>query len=194
MQRLGLVEVLYDGERAMLTTSRLVSVATHAVSAAEHAAVTIVTEGVLGTEAATSTTAWWPRRRCAASWLAASTSPAATPPRSTCTPPVLSGRVVADTLTNAVGSVIIVAVGLAEGYRPRNFGGLVGGFLLLLMFALLTSFIFALVGLFASNVQTVNAATFPVVFPLTLPAARSSRRRHCPRGCGSSPTTNPSAS
>jgi ABC-2 type transport system permease protein len=38
---------------------------------------------------------------------------------------------------------------------------------LLLAFALSTCFIFALVGLFASNSQTVNAATFPVIFPLT---------------------------
>jgi ABC-type multidrug transport system permease subunit len=41
------------------------------------------------------------------------------------------------------------------------------GLLLLLAFALSTCFIFALVGLYASNVQTVNAATFPVIFPLT---------------------------
>jgi len=80
---------------------------------------------------------------------------------------VLSGRVLADTLSNAVGLVIIVVVGLAVGYRPQSFGGLVLGLLLLLGFALSTSFIFALVGLFASNVQTVNAATFPVIFPLT---------------------------
>jgi ABC transporter DrrB family efflux protein len=80
---------------------------------------------------------------------------------------VLSGRVLADTLSNAVGLVIIVVVGLAVGYRPQSFGGLVLGLLLLLGFALSTSFIFALVGLFASIVQTVNAATFPVIFPLT---------------------------
>jgi len=80
---------------------------------------------------------------------------------------VLSGRVLADTLSNAVGLVIIVVVGLAVGYRPQSVGGLVLGLLLLLSFALSTSFIFALVGLFASNVQTVNAATFPVIFPLT---------------------------
>ena len=80
---------------------------------------------------------------------------------------VLSGRVLADTLSNAVGLIIIVVVGLAVGYRPHSFGGLVLGLVLLLAFALSTSFIFALVGLFATNVQTVNAATFPVIFPLT---------------------------
>lgn len=80
---------------------------------------------------------------------------------------VLSGRVLADTLNNAVGLLIIVVVGVAVGFRPHSIGGLVLGLALLLGFALSTSFIFALVGLFASNVQTVNAATFPVIFPLT---------------------------
>ncbi len=52
-----LVEVLYDAETSMLTTDRLVTVATHAVESAEHAAVTVVSDGVLRTEAATSSTA-----------------------------------------------------------------------------------------------------------------------------------------
>ena len=80
---------------------------------------------------------------------------------------VLTGRVSADTLSNAVGLVIIILVGVAVGYRPANLPGLVLAALLLLLFALAVCFIFALVGLFASNVNTVNAATFPVVFPLT---------------------------
>jgi ABC transporter DrrB family efflux protein len=80
---------------------------------------------------------------------------------------VLVGRVAADTLSNAVGLVIIVVVGLAVGFRPNGLVPLVLGMVLLLSFSLSTCFIFALVGLFASNAQTVNAATFPVVFPLT---------------------------
>ena len=80
---------------------------------------------------------------------------------------VLAGRVVSDTLSNAVGLAIIILVGLAVGFRPHSVGGLLLGALLLLTFALAACFIFALVGLYASNVQTVNAATFPVIFPLT---------------------------
>jgi ABC transporter DrrB family efflux protein len=80
---------------------------------------------------------------------------------------VLAGRVAADTLSNAAGLLIIVLVGLLVGFRPHSIPGLLLGMILLLAFALSTCFIFALVGLFASNVQTVNAATFPVVFPLT---------------------------
>lgn len=80
---------------------------------------------------------------------------------------VLAGRVAADTLSNAVGLIIIVVVGLLVGFRPHSLAGLLLGLLLLIAFATAISFVFALVGLFASNVQTVNAATFPVVFPLT---------------------------
>jgi ABC transporter DrrB family efflux protein len=80
---------------------------------------------------------------------------------------VLAGRVLADSLSNATGLVIIVAVGLLVGFRPHSVPGLVAGLLLLLAFSLATSFLFALVGLYASSSQAVNAATFPVVFPLT---------------------------
>lgn len=80
---------------------------------------------------------------------------------------VVAGRVAADTIANATGLVIIVVVGLAVGFRPHSVGGLVLGLSLVLIFTLATSFLFALVGLCASNSQAVNAATFPVIFPLT---------------------------
>jgi ABC transporter DrrB family efflux protein len=80
---------------------------------------------------------------------------------------VLAGQVASDTIRNAAGLLIILVVGLAVGFRPHSVVGLVVGFAILLAFALSTSFIFALVGLFASSAQAVNAATFPVIFPLT---------------------------
>jgi ABC transporter DrrB family efflux protein len=80
---------------------------------------------------------------------------------------VLAGRVAADSFSNATGLLIIVVVGLAVGFRPHSVPGLIAGLLLLLAFTLATSFLFALVGLYASSSQAVNAATFPVVFPLT---------------------------
>jgi ABC-2 type transport system permease protein/oleandomycin transport system permease protein len=80
---------------------------------------------------------------------------------------VLAGRVGADSLSNMAGLVIIVMVGLAVGFRPHSVPGLILGFAVLLAFTLATSFLFALVGLYASSSQAVNAATFPVIFPLT---------------------------
>lgn len=52
-----LVELLYDGEPTTLTTARIVEVAVHSVRAAEHAALTVVSDGKLRTEASTSETA-----------------------------------------------------------------------------------------------------------------------------------------
>ncbi len=80
---------------------------------------------------------------------------------------VLVGRVSADAVSNAVGLAIIILVGLAVGFRPGSVLGLLAGFGMLLFFTLATSFLFALIGLIVSNSQAVNAATFPVVFPLT---------------------------
>jgi ABC transporter DrrB family efflux protein len=80
---------------------------------------------------------------------------------------VLAGRVAADAVNNAVGLVIIVLVGLAVGFRPHSFFGLIVGFGVLLAFTLATSFMFGLLGLYASSAQAVNAMTFPVIFPLT---------------------------
>jgi ABC transporter DrrB family efflux protein len=48
---------------------------------------------------------------------------------------VLAGRVLADSLSNVVGLVIIVIVGLAVGFRPHSVPGLVLGFLILLAFS-----------------------------------------------------------
>ena len=80
---------------------------------------------------------------------------------------VLIVRVATDTMSNAAGLVIVVVVGLAVGFRPHSVAGLFLGFAVLLAFTLATSFLFALAGLYASSSQAVNAAAFPVVFPLT---------------------------
>ncbi|PZS02831.1 MAG: ABC transporter [Pseudonocardiales bacterium] len=80
---------------------------------------------------------------------------------------VLTGRVTADSLNNLIQIVILVLVGVAVGFRPQSIPGLILGILLLLLFALSASFVFALVGMSVSSVEAVNAATFPVVFPLT---------------------------
>jgi ABC transporter DrrB family efflux protein len=80
---------------------------------------------------------------------------------------VLIGQMASTGLTNVLALAIIVAVGVGVGYRPGSVLGLVVGFLLLLAFATAVSLLFALVGLFASSAQAVNAITFPLIFPLT---------------------------
>jgi ABC transporter DrrB family efflux protein len=80
---------------------------------------------------------------------------------------VLVGQVAAVAVSNIVGLFIIVVVGLVVGFRPHSLPGLLFGFAVLLAFSVATSILFALVGLYASSSQAVNAATFPVIFPLT---------------------------
>jgi len=80
---------------------------------------------------------------------------------------VLAGRMLSDLVNSAVQILVLVAVGFAVGFRTGSWLGLVLGLVLLLGFSLSISVVFALVGMSVSTVEAVNAATFPVVFPLT---------------------------
>lgn len=80
---------------------------------------------------------------------------------------VFGGRVVSDTVNSAVGLVVLLATGFAVGFRPDNVPGLVLASLLLLLFALAVSLGYALIGLTVRSAEAVNAATFPIIFPLT---------------------------
>ena len=80
---------------------------------------------------------------------------------------VFGGRVAADTLNNAFGLIVLLITGYAVGFRPANFLGLILAALLLLLFALAVSLGYAVVGLAVRTPEAVNAATFPIIFPLT---------------------------
>jgi ABC transporter DrrB family efflux protein len=80
---------------------------------------------------------------------------------------LLVGHVASTAVMTGVSLIVTVVVGLAVGFRPHSVGGLVLGLALGLAFASAVSWLFVLVGLFASNSQAVNAITFPLIFPLT---------------------------
>ena len=80
---------------------------------------------------------------------------------------VFGGRVASDTVLNAVGLVVLLATGFAVGFRPASALGLILAALLLLLFALAVSLGYALIGLTVRSPEAVNAATFPIIFPLT---------------------------
>jgi len=80
---------------------------------------------------------------------------------------VLTGRLLSDSLNNTVQVLILVGVGFAVGFRPDSAWGLLVGLVLILAFATAISMIYALIGMSVSTVEAVNAATFPIVFPLT---------------------------
>ena len=80
---------------------------------------------------------------------------------------VFGGRVYADSINNAVGLLVLLATGFAVGFRPEAAVGLLLACVLLLVFALAVSLGYALIGLTVRSAEAVNAATFPIIFPLT---------------------------
>ena len=80
---------------------------------------------------------------------------------------VFGGRVLADSLNNFFGLVVLIATGFVVGFRPENALGLLLAVLLLLLFALAVSLGYALIGMTVRSAEAVNAATFPIIFPLT---------------------------
>jgi ABC transporter DrrB family efflux protein len=81
---------------------------------------------------------------------------------------VVTGRTLADVVTNVVQLVVMIGVGLAVGFRfatsaPEIFAGIV----LLLLIGYAFSWVFALIGLTASSPEASNAFGFTVLFPLT---------------------------
>ncbi len=81
---------------------------------------------------------------------------------------VLVGRTVADLGLNAISIVVMVATGLAVGWRIRSsVPEALLAFVLLLLFAFAVSWLMALVGLLVRTPEVVNNASFIVIFPLT---------------------------
>ncbi|MGN9914006.1 ABC transporter permease [Phytohabitans sp. LJ34] len=80
----------------------------------------------------------------------------------------LAGRIVADTVKQAWSIALILGLGIVMGFRVEGgLAGLLGAFLLLLVFSLAVSWIAVLVGLLASEPEKVQIFGFVVVFPLT---------------------------
>jgi ABC transporter DrrB family efflux protein len=80
---------------------------------------------------------------------------------------VLAGRTSADFARNILVVIIITAVGFLVGFRPTT--GVIpylAGILLILLFAYALSWGFAVIGLSASNSETAQVMSFPLLFPL----------------------------
>jgi ABC transporter DrrB family efflux protein len=81
---------------------------------------------------------------------------------------VLTGRTFADISTNSIQLVVMLAVGLAVGFRFRTeVPSIVGGIALLLLIGYAFSWVFAFIGLTASSPEAANAFGFIILFPLT---------------------------
>jgi ABC transporter DrrB family efflux protein len=80
---------------------------------------------------------------------------------------VLAGRTLSDLLRSAVTLTLMLAVGLAIGFRPQTGSlGLPAAVAVGLVFGWAWSWVMALLGLLVRSAEAVQAATYLVVFPL----------------------------
>jgi ABC-2 type transport system permease protein/oleandomycin transport system permease protein len=80
---------------------------------------------------------------------------------------VLAGRTLADLVRNVFVVLLMVGVGFAVGWRIHtSVLEVIAGLALMLLFAHSLSWVFALVGLNASNAEAAQAASFPILAPL----------------------------
>jgi ABC transporter DrrB family efflux protein len=82
---------------------------------------------------------------------------------------VLLGRTLSDIALNCLSLVVLLSVGFAAGFGfiDANAVEIALGVILLLLLGYAFSWIFALIGLFASSPETANAVGFIAIFPLT---------------------------
>jgi ABC transporter DrrB family efflux protein len=80
---------------------------------------------------------------------------------------VLAGRILSDLVRSAGTMALLLAVGLAIGFRPQtSLLGLLGAVAVGLAFGWAWSWVMALLGLVVRTAEAVQAATYLVVFPL----------------------------
>jgi len=81
---------------------------------------------------------------------------------------VLVGHTVSDLVRNSISSVVMIAAGLAVGFRPKanvKEWAMALGILLLFTFAM--SWLSAILGLLAKTIEAVQWISFVFIFPLT---------------------------
>ena len=81
---------------------------------------------------------------------------------------VLTGRTLADVATNVIQLVVMLAVGLAVGFRfSSSVPEVVAGIAILLLIGYAFSWVFAFIGLVSSSPEAANAYGFTIIFPIT---------------------------
>jgi ABC-2 type transport system permease protein len=81
-------------------------------------------------------------------------------------PAPLVGAVVGDVLRYLLAGTVVIVVGLALGYRPESWAGVVWALLLLIIFSVALSWVFTTVGLLMRAPNAVMNTGFMALFPL----------------------------
>ncbi|WGW12336.1 ABC transporter permease [Saxibacter everestensis] len=81
---------------------------------------------------------------------------------------VLVGRTNSDLALNGISMLIMMGTGLLVGWRVNNSPAeFIGGVALLLLFSYAFSWVMALLGMSVKSPETINNASFMILFPLT---------------------------
>ncbi|HEY7150349.1 MAG TPA: ABC transporter permease [Solirubrobacterales bacterium] len=81
---------------------------------------------------------------------------------------VLTGRTLADVVTNSLGLTIMIGVGLMVGFTfSTSVPEVIAGIGLMLLIGYAFSWVFAWIGLLVSSPESANAYGFIIIFPLT---------------------------
>ena len=105
---------------------------------------------------------------------------------------VLIGRTAADLATNFVTLLVMLAIGLAVGFRPTQpFYDVVLAFALVLAFAYVFSWISAFVGISVRNPETAQSVGFIWVFPLVFASSAFVPTSHMPAAVHAFADVNP---
>ncbi|MCC9197334.1 ABC transporter permease [Arthrobacter sp. zg-Y820] len=81
---------------------------------------------------------------------------------------VLIGRTNSDLVLNAISMLIMMATGLLVGWRVNtSFASFLAGVGLLLLFSYAFSWVMALLGMSVRSPETINNASFMILFPIT---------------------------
>ncbi|HXV94141.1 MAG TPA: ABC transporter permease [Pseudonocardia sp.] len=80
---------------------------------------------------------------------------------------VIAGRTVADAARTVVTLLVMLAVGLAVGYRPDSVLGVVAGLGVVLLLSYAVTWFYVVVALLVRNTEAAQSAGFVLTFPLT---------------------------
>jgi len=105
---------------------------------------------------------------------------------------VLAGRSFADMVRNVATFVLMTGVGYAVGFRVQtNAAGFLAGAALVLVFSFALSWGFAVIGLTASNSETAQVTSFPLLFPLVFASPAFVPTSEMPKWLGDFATYQP---
>ncbi|MFI6516997.1 ABC transporter permease [Spirillospora sp. NPDC050679] len=81
-------------------------------------------------------------------------------------PATIVGNLMGDLVRYTIALTITILLGIALGFRPDSFGGVVAAFLVMMYFAFGVSWIFTALGVVAGRPESISTTSMIIMFPL----------------------------